>query len=105
MWYVASDQSSDSNEHEDLSSFVESAGYVLGAASCCTDIEHPRALIAADRISEIVEASGADTTAAQACDAAFREGLAAGAKAVRSGELDHNEIGAALASLEQVIGR
>jgi len=39
------------------------------------------------------------------CDVAFREGLAAGAKAVGSGALDRAQAGAALAVLERMLGR
>jgi hypothetical protein len=105
MLYVASDQLSVAHERSDLPSFVESAGYILGAASCCSDIDRPRILVATDRIKEIVEASAADKTAIDTCDVAFREGLAAGAKAVGSGALDRAQAGAALAVLERMLGR
>jgi hypothetical protein len=104
MLYVASD-SEFTHEQGDLSSFVESAAYILGAAMYCSDIDRPRTLIAADRITEIVAASGADTSGAQACELAFREGLAAGAKAVGSSKLVQKEVGEALAALERLIGR
>jgi hypothetical protein len=105
MLYVASDQLSVAHEQDDLPSFVESIGYILGAASCCSDIDRPRILVATDRIKEIVEASAADETRTRVCDVAFHDGLAAGAKAVGSGELDRAQAGAALAVLERMIGR
>ena len=105
MLYLASDQLSVPHEHGDVPSFVESAGYILGAASCCSDIDSARILVATDRMKEIVEASAAKKAGAEMCDVAFREGMAAGAKAVGSGALDRAQAGAALAVLERMIGR
>jgi hypothetical protein len=105
MLYLASDQLMVPQEQGDLPSFVESAGYILGAASSCSDIDRPRVLVAIERIREIAEASAISTTAVHECDAAFRGGLAAGAKALGSGELDRAQAAAALAVLERMIGR
>jgi len=96
MFYVDCDQLSGVHCDE-FPSFAEAAGYILGAASCCSDVERLRLLIAIDRVKEIVEASE--------CDVAFRAGLAAGAKALGAGALDRAQACAGLAMLERMIGR
>jgi len=96
MFYVHSEVLSGAQSGE-FPSFAEAAGYILGAASCCSDVERSRLLIAIDRVKEIVEASE--------CDVAFRAGLAAGAKALGTGALDRAQAGAGLAMLERMIGR
>jgi hypothetical protein len=105
MLYLASDQLMVPPDRGDLPSFIESAGYILGAASSCSDIERARIFVATERINEIVEASAIGKAAARQCDSAFRDGMAAGAKAIGSGELDRAQAGAALAVLERMIGR
>lgn len=88
--------------HSDMRAFLESAGYILGAASCCSDIARPRILVAADRVKEIL---AADKREAQTCGIAFHEGVTAGTKAIGSGALDRAQADSALAVLEQIIGR
>ena len=88
--------------HSDMRAFLVSAGYILGAASCCSDIDRPRILVAADRVNEIVAADKGD---AQTCDIAFHEGVTAGTKAIGSGALDRAQADSALAVLERIIGR
>jgi hypothetical protein len=105
MLYLASDQLMVPSERGDLPSFIESAGYILGAASSCSDIERARIFIATERISEIIEASAIGPAATRECDTALRDGIAAGTKAIGSGELDRGQAGAALAVLERMIGR
>jgi hypothetical protein len=105
MLYVASDQLVDALEHDDLPLFVESAGYILGGAASCSNIDRTRILVATDRVKEISEVSEASKTTAHLCDIALRDGLAAGAKAVGSGKLDRAQAAAALAILERMIGR
>ena len=86
----------------DMRAFLESAGYILGAASCCSDIDRPRILVAVHRIREILTADKHD---AQSSDVAFSDGIAAGTKAVGSGALDRAQADSALAVLERIIGR
>jgi len=57
--YVASDQLVDALEHDDLPLFVESAGYILGGAASCSNIDRTRILVATDRVKEISEVSEA----------------------------------------------
>ena len=105
MLYLASDQLTIPQGQGDLPSFAESAGYILGAAASCSDIDRTRIFEATERIREILEASAAGKSATKDCDTAFLEGLSAGAKAIGSGELDRARAGAALAVLERMIGR
>lgn len=86
----------------DMRAFLESAGYILGAASCCAAIDRPRIIVAAYRIREML---AADKHEAQNADNAFSEGITAGTKAIGDGELDPAEAGTALAALERIIGR
>lgn len=103
MLYLASDQLLDEYRQGDLPSFAESAGYILGAAMCCSDIDRSRIFVATDRIKEIVAASSTDSMSTM-CDAAFHEGFAAGAKAIGCGDLDRLQANAALSVLERMIG-
>ena len=86
----------------DIRAFLESAGYILGAASCCAEIDRPRILVAAYRIREML---AADKHEAQNADDAFSEGITAGTKAIGDGALDAAEAGTALAALERIMGR
>ncbi len=86
----------------DMRAFLKSAGYILGAASCCAAIDRPRIIVAAHRIREML---AADKREAQNADNAFSEGITAGTKAIGDGELDPAEAGTALAALERIIGR
>jgi hypothetical protein len=86
----------------DMRAFLESAGYILGAASCCAAIERPRIIVAAYRIREML---AADQREAQNAGDAFSEGITAGTKAIGDGELDPAEAGTALAALERIMGR
>jgi hypothetical protein len=93
------------DKHPDLRAFVESAGYILGAASCCSDIDRPRILVATDRIKELVRVSAVEKSDALTYGTAFAEGITAGTKALDSGELDRAQADTALAALERIIGR
>jgi len=93
------------HEYSDLRIFVESAGYILGAASCCSNIDRPRILVTTDRIKELVGVSAVENHDAQTYDIAFNEGITAGTKAIGSGELGRAEADTALAVLERIIGR
>ncbi|HUH84590.1 MAG TPA: hypothetical protein VLX85_08255 [Stellaceae bacterium] len=86
----------------DMRAFLESAGYILGAASCCSEIDRPRIIVAAHRIREIVRAEKRD---ALDVNDAFSEGITAGTKAMGEGELDPAEADTALAALERLMGR
>ena len=86
----------------DMRAFLESAGYILGAASCCAAIDRPRIIVAAHRIREMLVA---DQREAQNAGDAFSEGVTAGTKAMGDGDLDPAEAGTALAALERIMGR
>ena len=105
MTYLTPARLSLAHEQSDLRAFVESAGYILGAASCCSDIDRPRILVATDRIKELVGVSAVENHDAQTYDIAFDEGIAAGTKALGSGELSRAQADTALAMLERMIGR
>lgn len=85
-----------------MRAFLESAGYILGAASCCSHIDRPRILVATHRIREILAADKRDV---RSSDVAFNEGITAGTKAIDSGAADRVQADSALAALERIIGR
>jgi len=86
----------------DMRAFLESAGYILGAASCCSEIDRPRIIVAAYRIREIVAADKGDV---QNADDIFSDGVCAGTRAIDEGALDPAEADTALSALERIMGR
>lgn len=102
MTNLPSENAATLHPQSDIRAFLESAGYILGAASCCSEIDRPRIIVAAYRIREIVAADKGDVHNA---DEAFSEGITAGTKAIGDGELDPAEADTALAALERIMGR
>jgi len=105
MTYLTPARLTLAHEYSDLRTFIESAGYILGAASCCSDIDRPRILVTTDRIKELIEVSTVEKHNGQMYDIAFNDGITAGTKALGSGELVRAQADTALAVLERIIGR
>jgi hypothetical protein len=101
MLYLTSNPLDVPHEQGDVLPFVEAAGYILGAASCCSDIDRARILVAIQRVKEVLELSPAADTGVEMYDAAFHEGV----KAIGSGQLDRMQARNALSMLERMIGR
>src|SRR5215472_2066321 len=89
------------NRMTEAQQIAQTAGVVVGAASCCEQITEERVNAVAVKLRELVAATADDETDADLANEHFSAALERGKTAVESGRIDPERAEVALKELEE----
>jgi hypothetical protein len=92
---------SSNNRMTDAQQIAQTAGIVLGAASCCEQVTEERIKAVAVKLRELVAATADDDTDADLANEQFSAALEMGKTAFESGRIDPERAEVALNELEE----